>query len=49
MPRKITGKITVGSLENKLEVPPGTIRHPSGRKVKKNAKLSGLRKKAKKQ
>jgi len=44
MPRKVRKDITVGGIERKLKVPKGTIRHPGGRKVRKDKKLENIRK-----
>jgi len=43
MARKIRKDITVGSLEEKLGVPKGTIRNPDGRKTRKDKKLGTIR------
>lgn len=48
MARKIRSDITVGSLEEKLGVAPGTIRNPDGRDTRSDKKLGTLRKEAEK-
>ena len=42
MPRKVRKDITVGGIERKLKVPEGTLRHPSGRKVRKDKTLKNI-------
>jgi hypothetical protein len=44
MPRKVRKDITVGGIERKLKVPKGTLRHQSGRKVRKDKKLKNIQK-----
>lgn len=48
MARKIRGDCRIGSLEKKLGVGAGVFRHPSGRDMRSDMKLSTLRKLAKK-
>ena len=48
MARKIRSDITVGSLEKKLGVSPGTFRNPNGRDTRSDKKLGTLRKEAEK-
>jgi hypothetical protein len=48
MARKIRGDITVGKLEEKLGVLPGTIRNPDGRDTRSDKKLETLRREAEK-
>ena len=48
MARKIRSDITVGSLEKKLGVSPGTFRNKNGRDTRSDKKLGTLRKEAKK-
>ena len=45
-PRKDRGDITVGNLEKKHGLPPGTIRNPSGRDTRADKKLETIRKEA---
>lgn len=45
--RKIRSDITVGGIERKLELKPGTIKNPDGRKARKDKKLATLQKEAK--
>ena len=45
-PRKDRSDITVGSLEKKHGLPPGTIRNPSGRDTRGDKKLGTIRKEA---
>jgi hypothetical protein len=47
MARKDRSDITIGNLEKKHGLPKGAIRHPDGRKVRKDAKLGTIKKKAK--
>ena len=44
--RKIRSDITVGSLEKKLGIKEGSIRHEDGRKVRKDKTLGAMRKEA---
>jgi hypothetical protein len=44
MQRKIRKDITVAGIEKKLEVKPGTLRHPTGRKMRKDKKLENMEK-----
>ena len=44
MPRKVRKDITVGGIERKLKVPKGIIRHPDGKKVRKDKKLKNMQK-----
>lgn len=44
MARKIRSDITVGSLEKKLGVLPGTFRNPDGRDTRSDKMLGTLRK-----
>lgn len=48
MARKIRGDITVGNLEKKLGVKPGTIRNEDGRDTRSDKLLKTLRKEAEK-
>lgn len=48
MARKIRGDCRIGTLEKKLEVGAGAFRHPSGRDIRSDMKLSTLRKQAQK-
>jgi len=45
-PRKDRSDITVGSLEKKHGMPPGTIRNPDGRDTRGDKKLGTIRKQA---
>ena len=45
-PRKDRGDITVGSLEKKHGLPPGTIRNTDGRDTRADKKLETIRKAA---
>jgi hypothetical protein len=45
-PRKDRSDITVGSLEKKHGLPPGTIRNPDGRDTRGDKKLGTIRKEA---
>jgi hypothetical protein len=45
-PRKDRGDITVGSLEKKHGMPPGTIRNADGRDTRADKKLATIRKAA---
>jgi hypothetical protein len=45
-PRKDRSDITVGSLEKKHGLPPGTIRNPTGRDTRGDKKLGTIRKEA---
>ena len=44
--RKIRGDITIGNLEKKLEIAPGSFRNPDGRDTRSDKKLSTMRKEA---
>lgn len=46
--RKTRGDCTVGSLEKKLGVAPGTFRNPDGRDTRSDKQLRTLRKEAEK-
>jgi hypothetical protein len=46
MARKIRKDITVGALEKKLGVAPGTIKNPDGRDARSDKKLETLQKEA---
>ena len=48
MARQTRGDITVGNLEKKLGVLPGTFRNPDGRDTRSDKKLETLRKEAEK-
>ena len=45
-PRKDRSDITVGSLEEKHGMPPGTIRNPDGKDTRSDKKLGTIRKEA---
>ena len=45
-PRKDRSDITVGTLEKKHGMPPGTIRNPDGRDTRGDKKLGTIRKQA---
>lgn len=45
-PRKDRSDITVGKLEKKHGLPPGTIRNPDGRDTRADKKLATIRKAA---
>lgn len=47
--RKIRKDTQLGNLEKKLEVPTGSFRHESGRKMRKDKTLGALRRENKKQ
>jgi hypothetical protein len=42
MPRKVRKDITVAGIERKLKVKKGTLRHPNGRKIRKDKKLENM-------
>lgn len=48
MARKSRSDQTVGSLEKKLGLPPGTIRNPSGRDTRSDKKIGTIRKESRK-
>ena len=48
MARKTRSDITVGNLEKKLGVRPGTIRNPDGRDTRSDKKLGTIRKESEK-
>lgn len=48
MPRKIRSDITIGNLEKKLGISPGSFRNPDGRDTRSDKKLGTLRKEAEK-
>jgi hypothetical protein len=41
--RKIRSDATVGTVEEKLGLPPGTFRHPDGRDMRSDKKLKKVR------
>lgn len=45
-PRKDRSDITVGTIEEKHGMPPGTIRNPDGRDTRSDKKLKTIRKQA---
>jgi len=42
-PRKVRGDITIGNLEKKLGLEPGSIRNPDGSDARSDKKLKTLR------
>jgi hypothetical protein len=48
MARKVRSDITVGTLEKRLGVKPGTIRNPNGTDARSDKQLGTLRKEQKK-
>lgn len=46
MARKIRSDITVGNLEKKLGILPGSFRNPNGRDTRSDKKLGTMRKEA---
>lgn len=48
MARKIRSDCTVGTLEKKYGLPPGTIRNPDGRDTRSDKKVGTIRKEAEK-
>ena len=48
MARKIRSDCTVGTLEKKYGLPPGTIRNPNGRDTRSDKKIGTIRKEAEK-
>jgi hypothetical protein len=45
-PRKDRSDMTVGTLEKKHGLPPGTVRNPDGRDTRSDKKVGTIRKKA---
>lgn len=48
MARQIRSDATVGSVEKRMGVPPGTIRNPDGRDTRSDKKIGTIRKEAEK-